>query len=75
MIFSVDEGEGCWLMMLPNWLSLASGSMMKGKRGLGKASKVEAERAILSFLKALRHVVDHIKGNLGLVRLVRGVRI
>ena len=46
--------------------------MMKGKRGLGKASNVEAERAILSLLKALQHVVDHRKGNLGLVRLVRG---
>ena len=49
--------------------------MIKGKHGLGKASKVEAERAILILLKALRHVVDHMKGNLGLVRLVRGVRI
>ena len=48
---------------------------MKGKRGLGKASNVDAERAILSFLKACWHDADHTKGNLGLVRLVRGARI
>ena len=48
---------------------------MKGKRGLGKASSVDAERAILSFLKACWHEGDHAKGSFGLVRLVRGARI
>ena len=42
--------------------------------GLGKASRVDVASAILSFLKATRHVLDHRKGSLGLVRLVRGER-
>ena len=52
MMLLNDEREVCWLMMLPNWSSLASGPMTKGKRGLGKASKVDVASANWSFLKA-----------------------
>ena len=62
MIVLIDDRELCWLIMLANWQSLASGSTMKGKRGFGQASKVDVASAILSFLKATRHVGDHING-------------